>query len=169
MLPWLTVRDPPMLSPRLMLLTSVMATLMLTLVSHSDLALVWTPSPRDWILPLRAMFLTTDTDIMPTVTITERGPLRLRLTQRPTPPSSMVLTVTHTVWATTLATLDTPDTPMPMVVSLPPTLLWDTPWPTPPVASLTPLTWVSAPTTSELLSLARQSARSQQEVLLNLL
>ena len=49
------------------------------------------------MLPPRAMFLTTDTDIMPTVTITERDPLRLRLTQRPTPPSSMVLTVTHTV------------------------------------------------------------------------
>merc|ERR1712115_407479 len=81
-----TSRDLPMPSPRLMLLTSVMATLMLTLVSHSDLALVWTLSLRDWILPLRAMFLTTDTDIMPTVIIMERGPLRLRLTQRLTPP-----------------------------------------------------------------------------------
>merc|ERR1712156_92215 len=94
---WLTARDPPMPSLRLMLLTSVMATLMLTLVSHSDLALVWTPSLRDWMPPLRDMSLTTDTDIMPMATTTERERLRPRPMPRLTPPSSMVPMATLTV------------------------------------------------------------------------
>merc|ERR1719412_503707 len=95
--------------------------------------------------------------------------LRLRLSQR----HSMVIMVTLTVWATTLAMLD-----MAMLVthslmameSPPPTLPSDTPWPTLPVESPTPPTLVFAPTTSEPLSLARQSAPlSQHEFLLNLL
>merc|ERR1712025_384524 len=111
-----------------------MATLMLTLVSHSDLAPVWTLSLRDLMPPPRDMSLTTDMDIMPMVTTTERG--RLRLMPRLTPPSSMEPMATLTVWDTTLAMLDTDtlDTPMPMVVLLPPMLLWDTLWPTPLVA-----------------------------------
>merc|ERR1719150_2020698 len=88
-------------------------------------------------------------DITPMVTTMERDPpmlrLRLRLTQR----HSMVIMVTLTVWATTLAMLD-----MAMLVthslmameSPPPTLLLDTPWPTLPGESPTPPMLVSAPT-----------------------
>merc|ERR1712141_349716 len=106
-----------------MLLTLVMAILMLTLVSPSDQALVWTPSPRDLMLPLRDMFLTTATDITPTVTTTERGPLMLRLMLRLIPRLSMATTGTLTVWDTTWAMLDTATlaTPSLMVGSLPPT------------------------------------------------
>merc|ERR1739840_25707 len=98
-------------------------------VSPSDLALVWTPSPRDLTLPPRAMFLTTATDITPTDTTTERGPPMLRLRLRPSPRLSMATTVTLTVLATTLAMLATP---LLMVLeSLPPTPSV-TPWPTLP-------------------------------------
>merc|ERR1712083_142797 len=93
---------------------------------------------------------------------------RLRLTQR----LSMVLMVTLTVWATTLAMLDTAMlvTPSLMVESPPPMLPLDTPWPTLPVESPTPPMLVSAPTTSVPSSPARQSALlSQHEFLLNLL
>merc|ERR1719266_2116369 len=97
--------------------------------------------------------------------------LRLRLSQRQR--HSMVIMVTLTVWATTLAMLDMAMlvTPTLMAMELPPpTLPSDTPWPTLPVESPTPPTLVSAPTTSEPLSLARQSAPlSQHEFLLNLL
>merc|ERR1712072_563427 len=104
----------------------VMVILMLTLVSPSDLAPVWTQSPR-------AMFLTTATDItfmVPMVITTERGPLMLRLMLRLSPRLSMATTVTLTVWDTTwampdTATLDTPT--LTTVESPPPTLPWDTP------------------------------------------
>merc|ERR1719166_723608 len=90
----------------------------------------------------------------------ERDPpmlrLRLRLTQR----HSMVIMVTLTVWATTLAMLDMAMlvTPSLMEESPPPTLPSDTLWPTLLEESPTPPMLVSAPTTSELSSLARQSA-----------
>merc|ERR1711997_542593 len=132
--PWLTARDPPMPNPRLMLLTLAMVILMLTPVSPSDLALVWTQSPRDLTPPLRDMFLTTDTDITPTVTTTERGPLMLRLMLRLIPRLSMATTATLTVWDTTWAMLDTATlaTPLLMVGSLPPMLPLATPLPTLP-------------------------------------
>merc|ERR1719412_246525 len=94
--------------------------------------------------------------------------LRLRLTQR----HSMVIMVTLTVWDTTLAMLDMAMlvTPSLMVESPPPTLPSDTPWLTLPEESPTPPMLVSAPTTSEPSSPARQSALlSQHEFLLNLL
>merc|ERR1719266_295536 len=107
------------------------------------------------------------------LTTTERDlPMpRLRLSQRLR--HSMVLMVTLTVWATTLAMLDMAMlvTPTLMAMELPPpTLPSAMLWPTLPVESPTPPTLVSAPTTSEPLSLARQSAPlSQHEFLLNLL
>merc|ERR1739840_56345 len=77
-----TARGPPMknlLHPHLLLLH------LLLMLSPSDLALVWTPSPRALTLPPRAMFLTTATDITPTDTSTARGPPMLRLRLRPSP------------------------------------------------------------------------------------
>merc|ERR1719278_911325 len=115
---------------------------------------------------LRDMFLTMAMDItfmVLMVTTTERDPPMLRLSQRQR--HSMVLMVTLTVWATTLAMLDMASlvTPTLMAMELPPpTLPLDTPWPTLPVESPTPPTLVSAPTTSEPLSLARQSAPLSQ-------
>merc|ERR1719412_789725 len=112
-------------------------------------------------------------DIMLMVLGTERDlpMLRLRLSQRQR--HSMVLMVTLTVWATTLAMLDMAMLVTPSLMAMespPPTLLLDTPWPTLPVESPTPPTLVCAPTTSEPSSLARQSAPlSQHEFLLNLL
>ena len=61
------------LSPRLMLPTLVTVIPMPTLVCLLAPALDWTPSPRAWTLPLRDMFLTTDTDTTPTATTTARG------------------------------------------------------------------------------------------------
>merc|ERR1719242_77126 len=89
------------------------------------------------------------------LTTTERDPPRLRLTQK----HFMDIMVTLTVWATTSAMLvmDTPGTPSPMVELPPPTLPWDTPWPTPPGVSPTPPTLESAPTTSVPSSPARQT------------
>merc|ERR1719433_283992 len=90
-------------------------------------------------------------DIMPMDTTMARGPLmpsprlRLRLTQ----PCSMALMVTLTVWDTTLAMLDMLATPTLMEPESPP--------PTLPVESPPPPTLVSAPTTSEPSSPARQS------------
>merc|ERR1719412_393898 len=112
-------------------------------------------------------------DITPMVTTMERDPpmlrLRLRLTQR----HSMVIMVTLTVWATTLAMLDMAMLVIPSLMAMespPPTLPSDTPWPTLPEESPTPPMLVSAPTTSEPSSPARQSALlSQHEFLLNLL
>merc|ERR1739840_28525 len=103
-------------------------------VSPSDLALVWTPSPRALTLPPRAMFLTTATDITPTDTSTARGPPMLRLRLRPSLRLSMATTVTLTVLATTWAMLATATlaTPSLMVESLPPTPPSVTPWPTLP-------------------------------------
>merc|ERR1712050_374008 len=122
--------------------------------------------------PLRDMFLTTDTDITPTeptVTTTERGPLMLRLRLRLIPRLSMATTGTLTVWDTTWAMLVTATlaTPSLMVGSLPPMLPLATPLPTQPEVSPTPAMSVSAPTTLEPSSPARQ--KWQHSVLLNLL
>merc|ERR1712061_538201 len=114
-----TARGPPMknlLHPHLLLsVVLLMAILMLTPVSPSDLALVWTPSPRALTSPPRAMFLTPDFT-------TARGPPMLRLRLRPSPRLSMATTVTLTVLATTWAMLATATlaTPSLMVESLPP-------------------------------------------------
>merc|ERR1719219_931639 len=92
-------------------------------------------------------------------TTMERDPPMLRLRLRPTQPCSTALMVTPTVWATTLAMLDTDTlvTPLLTVESPPPTPPSDTPWPTPPEVSPTPPTSVSAPTTSVPSSPARQT------------
>merc|ERR1712018_472127 len=121
---------------------------MRTLVSPSDLALVWTQSPRDSTPPLRDMFLIMVTDITLMATTMERDPPMLRL--RPSQRHSMVIMVTPTVWATTLAMLgtDTLDTPLLTVESPPPTPPSVTPLPILPEVSPTPPTSVSAPTTS---------------------
>merc|ERR1719219_1178383 len=88
-------------------------------------------------------------DITLMATSMERDPPMLRLRLRPTQPSSTVLMVTLTVWATTLAMLDTDTlvTPLLTVELPPPTPPSDTPWPTLPEVSPTPPTSVSAPTT----------------------
>merc|ERR1712226_1344742 len=109
-------------------------------------------------------------DITLIVTTTERDLPMLRLRPRLSQRLSMVIMVTPTVWATTLAMLDMAMLVTPMAMaSPPPTLPSDTPWPTLPEESPTPPTSVSAPTTSEPSSPARQSALlSQHEFLLNL-
>merc|ERR1712072_1017750 len=92
-------------------------------------------------------------------TTMERDLPMLRLRLRPTQRHFMVIMVTHTVWATTLAMLgtDTLDTPLLTVESPPPTPPSDTPSPTLPEVSPTPPTSVSAPTTSVPSSPARQT------------
>merc|ERR1711972_1192029 len=97
-----------------------------TTVSHSAPALVLTPSPRDLMPPPRDMLLTSvDT------TDTTMASVMLMLT----------------LLSCTLAMLDTP---MPLPMELSPTLLLP-----PPLDSSTLPMLVSAPTTSELLFLAK--------------
>merc|ERR1711981_742191 len=98
-------------------------------------------------------------DITLMATTMERDPPMLRLRPRPSQRHFMVIMVTLTVWATTLATLDTDTlvTPLLTVELPPPTPPWDTPWHTLPEVSPTPPTSVSAPTTSVPSSPARQT------------